>query len=225
MEAPGGHNPGKSRHSIHSRQLPSTRGPESEHKTLRETQCYEALGIFASLIKLGLHLDCSNAQELGFPGADADDFERQPYRQGLISQLYNADIRDALINSAIVGPTMPRRAAQDKPLAKQRISCSLTYEAHDPIKAQKTADTNGIRFGTQESGLIFVVSANNGTASPLAKLNMRTRTLILLTKRSRLYPYRISSADSQGSFYVEVSVPNLPALVLSILRYEDHGLI
>ena len=67
----------------------------------RETRCYEALGTFASLIKLGLHLDCSNPHEPGLPSADEDGFHRQLYIQGSIPPLYNTHIRDALINSAV----------------------------------------------------------------------------------------------------------------------------
>jgi hypothetical protein len=107
----------------------------------RETQCYEALGTFASLTKLGLQLDCSNLREPGSPSADEDSFDRQLYTQGRIPPLYNAHIRDALINSAV-----------DEALARSIWDVVSISKPGRPLMRLRITSGGGSGFGQVHQG-------------------------------------------------------------------------
>lgn len=106
-----------------------------------ETQCYEALGTFTSLAKLGLQLDCSNPQEPGLPSADEEDFDRQLHTRGMIPRLYNAHLRDALLNSAV-----------DEDLARSIWDVISTNKPGRPLKHLRIASGGGSAFGIMHPG-------------------------------------------------------------------------
>jgi hypothetical protein len=109
----------------------------------RETQCYEAFGTFPSLTKLSLHLDCSNPPSRDALDPDGDDFDRELYTSGLSPPLYNAHIRDALINSAV-----------DESLSRSIWDLVSTNKPGCPLASLRITSGGGGSFGNLYPGPI-----------------------------------------------------------------------
>lgn len=72
--------------------------------TSRETQCYEALGTFPLVVKLFLtleHCNTGNPDTVDESDDASNDFYKQLYSPDIAPPLYNAHIRNAIVNSDV----------------------------------------------------------------------------------------------------------------------------
>lgn len=110
----------------------------------RETRCYEALGTFPALQHLEIFLDCSNPKAPQQPSAaeEPDAYDRHLWDTGCFPLVYNAHIRDALINSAI-----------DDVLARSIWDVIASRKPGRPLAALTvTSDGGGALFAHTSSG-------------------------------------------------------------------------